>query len=90
MKMNNIKHNICVIAPNTNEYSETFIRDHVERLPANVHFLYGGYFPKYDHQNKKLISDHNIMLRGFKSIYYRMWKNFSTREIESHILFGFL
>lgn len=36
---------VCVIAPNKNAYSETFIRAHIERLPAQIAFLYGHAVP---------------------------------------------
>jgi colanic acid/amylovoran biosynthesis glycosyltransferase len=38
---------ICVISPNPNAYSETFIRAHFERLPARVEALVGGYLPTH-------------------------------------------
>jgi glycosyltransferase involved in cell wall biosynthesis len=39
---------ICVAFPNKGySYSETFIRDHVERLPAEVSVLCGGMFPLF-------------------------------------------
>ncbi len=36
---------IAVISKNKNQYSETFIHDHVQKLPFDVHFLYGDYLP---------------------------------------------
>lgn len=39
--------NICVASPSRNLASETFIRAHVERLPATVLHLYGDHFPVY-------------------------------------------
>jgi glycosyltransferase involved in cell wall biosynthesis len=33
---------VCLIAPRELEYSETFVRDHIRLLPAEVHVLYGG------------------------------------------------
>lgn len=38
---------VCVIGINRNAVSETFIRAHVERMPATVDYLYGGGFPSY-------------------------------------------
>jgi len=35
---------VCIFSPNKNAYSETFIRTHIERLPAKVKVLYGGWF----------------------------------------------
>ena len=47
--------NLCIIKPNDNSFSETFIRDHIEQLPGNKKVLYGGAFPVYDDQGKYLI-----------------------------------
>lgn len=41
--------NICVAYPRSNIYSETFIRAHIDYLPARVFELYNGYWlPEYD------------------------------------------
>ena len=42
------KLNICVVHPNRSAFSETFIRNHIKFLPANVFALYGGWFPAFD------------------------------------------
>jgi len=47
--------NVCIIKPNNNAFSETFIDEHINRLPGNKKVLYGGAFPIYDHQGKFLI-----------------------------------
>jgi len=36
------KRKVCILAPREFAYSETFVRDHICHLPANVHVLYGG------------------------------------------------
>ncbi|PIR48384.1 glycosyl transferase family 1 [Candidatus Peregrinibacteria bacterium CG10_big_fil_rev_8_21_14_0_10_55_24] len=36
---------VCVLCPNQNAYSETFIRAHIRYLPAHVRVIYGGWFP---------------------------------------------
>ncbi len=33
---------VCVVAPREFAYSETFVRDHIRRLPAKVKVVYGG------------------------------------------------
>jgi glycosyltransferase involved in cell wall biosynthesis len=42
---------VCVVTPSKDAYSETFISDHIKRLPTKVRVLYGGmYFgglPRY-------------------------------------------
>ncbi|MBS1525888.1 MAG: glycosyltransferase [Bacteroidetes bacterium] len=47
--------NLCIIKPNDNAFSETFIQEHVNRLPGNKKVLYGGAFPVYDNEGKYLI-----------------------------------
>ena len=47
--------NICIIKPNKDAFSETFIQQHIDKLPGNKKVLYGGAFPVYDHEGKFLI-----------------------------------
>jgi colanic acid/amylovoran biosynthesis glycosyltransferase len=47
--------NLCIIKPNKDAFSETFIQEHINRLPGNKKVLYGGAFPVYDHEGKYLI-----------------------------------
>jgi colanic acid/amylovoran biosynthesis glycosyltransferase len=47
---------VCVISPNKEVYSETFIRAHIERLPARVKLLYGGSFPTHMEDDKPLLA----------------------------------
>ncbi|GAB2985610.1 glycosyltransferase [Mucilaginibacter puniceus] len=47
--------NLCIIKPNKDVFSETFIQEHIDRLPGNKKVLYGGSFPVYDHEGKYLI-----------------------------------
>jgi glycosyltransferase involved in cell wall biosynthesis len=44
-----------VISPNKNVYSETFIHAHIERLPAKVKVLYGGFFPRFTEDDRPLL-----------------------------------
>ena len=37
--------NVAIVSVNKDKYSETFIHNHVRLLPANIHFLFGGYLP---------------------------------------------
>lgn len=48
--------NLCIIKPNKDAFSETFIQQHIDRLPGNKKVLYGGAFPVYDHNGKFIIS----------------------------------
>jgi colanic acid/amylovoran biosynthesis glycosyltransferase len=36
---------ICVVSPEESEYSQTFVRAHLQELPARVKRLHSGYFP---------------------------------------------
>src|ERR1700761_4736747 len=47
--------NLCIIKPNKDAFSETFIQEHINRLPGNKKVLYGGSFPLYDHEGNYLI-----------------------------------
>ena len=41
----NTKPNIAIVSANKSKFSETFIHDQVEYLPANVHYLHTDYLP---------------------------------------------
>lgn len=47
--------NLCIIKPNKDAFSETFIQEHIDRLPGNKKVLYGGAFPVYDHEGEFII-----------------------------------
>ncbi|MFD0750513.1 glycosyltransferase [Mucilaginibacter calamicampi] len=47
--------NLCIIKPNKDAFSETFIQAHIDRLPGSKKVLYGGAFPVYDHEDKFLV-----------------------------------
>lgn len=61
------KNTICIISNKSPVYSETFIRAHIERLPANVIFLYGKNFPEYDERDRALIPN-NLQNRLIRKI----------------------
>ncbi len=47
--------NLCIIKPNKKTYSETFIQEHIDKLPGNKKVLYGGVFPVYDDEDNYLM-----------------------------------
>jgi glycosyltransferase involved in cell wall biosynthesis len=49
------KFNLCIIKPNKDAFSETFIQAHIDRLKGNKKVLYGGDFPLYDDHGRFLI-----------------------------------
>ena len=48
--------NICIIKPNRNVYSETFIENHIRYLSGNVIVLYGKVKPLRDASNRLIVS----------------------------------
>ncbi|MEM0996699.1 MAG: glycosyltransferase [Bacteroidota bacterium] len=48
---------IALISPNESAWSETFIRAQRELLPADVHYLYGAYLPRFRPDGRHFISD---------------------------------
>jgi glycosyltransferase involved in cell wall biosynthesis len=54
--------NLCIIKPNKDAFSETFIQAHIERLKGNKKVLYGGDFPLYDDVGKFLIRSKLLLL----------------------------
>jgi colanic acid/amylovoran biosynthesis glycosyltransferase len=48
-------YNLCIIKPNKDAFSETFIQEHINRLAGNKTVLYGGAFPVYDNEGNYLI-----------------------------------
>lgn len=57
---------IAVATPGLDAYSETFIRAHIERLPAEVHVMYGGMPPT-------LIDDGQVLIPPFKLARHLSW-----------------
>ncbi|RZA03174.1 MAG: glycosyltransferase [Sphingobacteriaceae bacterium] len=54
--------NLCIIKPNKEVFSETFIQAHIDRLPGNKKVLYGGSFPVYDDEGNYLIKSKIALL----------------------------
>ena len=79
---------ICIVSPKRNVYSETFIRAHIERLPAKVTLLYGGYFPQYQDDDRLLISS-SMPLRLSRAIARRVFR-LSGRYFQQSALKRFL
>jgi len=50
-----MSYNLCIVKPNQNSFSETFVAEHIKRLAGNKKVIYGGAFPVYDHQGNYLI-----------------------------------
>jgi colanic acid/amylovoran biosynthesis glycosyltransferase len=52
------EYNLCIVKPNRDAYSETFIKNHIDRLAGNKKVLYGGAFPLFDHEGRYLIKSY--------------------------------
>ncbi len=48
---NREKPTVCIVSPNKDAYSESFIHAHIERLPARIKVLYGRHLFDYRHQD---------------------------------------
>jgi glycosyltransferase involved in cell wall biosynthesis/protein-L-isoaspartate O-methyltransferase len=46
---------VCIITPNENIYSETFIRAHIEQLPAKVKVISGGWYSSFKDDGRPLL-----------------------------------
>ena len=83
--------NICVIYPEHNTYSETFIRAHIERLPGKVTYLYGGLFPTRMADGGLLLPAPSFMERVKRSLLSRLFKmNFDEDKLKHKALYKFL
>jgi len=85
---------VCVVSPNKNVYSETFIRAHIERLPAQVRVLYGGIYegtlPQYTDNGQPLFVPVGLPRRITRSLQRRLfklpWDHFQKSEIRQFLL----
>ena len=51
---NKFKKKICIISTQKNAYSETFIKAHIDLLPAKILHVYGGAFPQFIDDDKPI------------------------------------
>jgi glycosyltransferase involved in cell wall biosynthesis len=84
------KPTVCIISPNKNAYSETFIRAHIERLPADVKVLYGGWFPRYRSGGELLLPQVTLPRRLILAIMRRIlklpWDYFEKAALKQFLL----
>lgn len=81
---------ICIIAPEKNKYSETFIQAHVARLSEKVVFLHGGFIPRYDNDDKPIDKYHSSsVMRVLRALVRRVLK-LPTDYFEKKALMDFL
>ncbi|WPU98530.1 glycosyltransferase [Mucilaginibacter sp. cycad4] len=79
--------NLCIIKPNKNAFSETFIQEHIDRIKANKKVLYGGAFPLYDDDGKFLIRSKIGLLSYFiqKRIFKKQEINVRTKALARYL-----
>ncbi|MEN0057011.1 MAG: glycosyltransferase family 4 protein [Mucilaginibacter sp.] len=76
-----MEYNLCIIKPNKNSYSETFVQAHIDRLTGHKMVLYGGAFPVYDDTGKFLIrSPLSVLLYLIKK---RVFKKDNISELNN-------
>jgi glycosyltransferase involved in cell wall biosynthesis len=85
----NTERNICIVSPNKDVYSETFIRAHIERLPANVMSLYGYPLPNYFDEDGVLYSSSSSVNRIYNVIGQRFF-NLSDKALHEMAVKKFL
>lgn len=78
---------LCIIKPNKETYSETFIKAHVDLIPAKKTVLYGGVFPVYDNEGKYLIKGVFNLLSYFiqKRIFNKKEISVRTRALAKYL-----
>lgn len=87
-KDKNSRPTICVISPQENAYSQTFVRAHKEYLPANIKSLYAG-----DYEN--LTDEHGPLVRPalsarLRRALLRKSLNLDSNYFQQHALQRFL
>ena len=77
-------HNICEVSVHHSAYSETFIRAHVERLPAKVFHLYGGYMPLYNSEGDLFVQ--SSFYKKFPSLIFLFASKKNIELIEKYLV----
>lgn len=84
------KLNICIITPEKNVYSETFIRTHIEHIPATVHHLYGNSFPTHYGNGQRLPLSHGFIGTIVRKLKQRFQGDFAWEELKKESLKEYL
>jgi glycosyltransferase involved in cell wall biosynthesis len=79
---------MCIISPHKNSYSETFIRSHIERLPAKILLLRNGYFPSRLDDGRPLLAA-GLRHRALRFASYKLL-GLSRRDFQIRALKQFL
>jgi len=57
---------ICIVSPARDAYCETFVRAHIERLPAEVEVIYGGTFPLFHSDETPVLPPGPLIRRAWR------------------------
>ena len=74
---------VCVIGPNKHDYSETFIRAHIERLPGEVKALYGAGPEFYRAEDDEPVFTEGLVMR---QVHRLLKRGFRLSQNHFHIL----
>jgi colanic acid/amylovoran biosynthesis glycosyltransferase len=80
---------ISIVSPNKDVYSETFIRAHIDRLPADVKPLYGYPLPNQTGDNRELYSSTSLKNRVLRTIGRRFF-NLTNESLHKSAIKNFL
>ena len=69
---------IVIASVHKRQYSETFIHNHVEHLPFDVHYLYGGYLPIY-------YGDDVSFVKYYKPVLHTFFKNRIRKNLIAYL-----
>lgn len=64
--------NIAIVSPTKEVFSETFIKLHKEKLPGNIHYLYGGYLPHASEQGGILVKPTSMLWQLVKKVLIKL------------------
>jgi glycosyltransferase involved in cell wall biosynthesis/protein-L-isoaspartate O-methyltransferase len=80
---------ICVVAPERNAYSETFVRSHIGRLPAKVIPLYGNNIPTLQDEHGPLVPPFTLRRHLRESMARRLrklgWEDFQRAYVRQFL-----
>ena len=91
MSKNNIR--LCIISPNKDAVSETFIKAHIDRLPFERFCLYGRDFHYFDSEDRyispgfmnkvKFFVQRKLKLKSFRNQRPEIFKEFLRKTNEN-------
>ena len=80
--------NVAIINPYPNQYSQTFINAHIERIQGNKFFLKDGYLPTTSGENNRLYHPSLPLKLFYKALNHFGWaeeRTFHARKIAKYL-----